>query len=87
MAYRIEIVRRARKQILSFPKEAQSEIALTIDLLKNNPRPSGCKKLRATALWRLRVRHYRVVYAVDDKAHLVTILKIAVRSEGTYQGL
>ncbi len=87
MAYKVEIIRTARKQILSFPKEAQSEIALTIDALMNNPRPSGCKKLRSTALWRLRVRHYRVVYAVDDKALLVTVLKVAMRSEGTYQGL
>lgn len=87
MAYRIEIVRTARKQILSFPKEAQFEIAMAIDSLMNNPRPAGCKKLRTAALWRLRVRHYRVVYAVDDKADLVTVLKIAVRSEDTYLGL
>jgi len=87
LAYKIEIIRTAQKQILSFPKEAQSEIALAIDSLMNNPRPPGCKKLRATALWRLRVRHYRVVYAVNDKAHLITVLKIAVRSEDIYQGL
>jgi len=77
----------AQKQVLSFPREIQEEIALAIDLLMNNLKPAGCKKLHATALWRLRVRHYRVVYAVDDKAHLVTVLKIAVRSEDTYQGL
>lgn len=87
MTYKVEIVRTAQKQILSLPKEAQVEIALVIDSLMNKPRPSGCKKLRVTALWRLRVRHYRLIYAVDDKAHMVTVLKIAVRSEGTYQGV
>jgi len=74
----------AQKQVLSFPREIQEEIALAIDLLMNNLKPAGCKKLHATALWRLRVRHYRVVYAVDNNAHLITIVKVVVRSEGTY---
>ena len=87
MVYRIEIVRTARKQIITIPREIQVEIVIAIDFLMNNPRPSGCKKLRGTSLWRLRVRNYRVVYAVDDRARLVTILKVAVRREDTYQGL
>jgi mRNA-degrading endonuclease RelE of RelBE toxin-antitoxin system len=43
--------------------------------------------LRGTGLWRLRTGQYRVIYAIDDKAHLVTVLKVAVRREDTYQGL
>ncbi|MBI2980491.1 MAG: type II toxin-antitoxin system RelE/ParE family toxin [Chloroflexi bacterium] len=58
-----------------------------MNTLADVPRPSGCKKLRGTDLWRLRVERYRVVYAIDDKARLVTVVKVASRREDTYQGL
>ncbi len=87
LVYRIEIISAAQKQMLSLPRQAQVEIARTIDGLSNNPRPSGCKKLRGTELWRLRLGRYRVVYAIDDRARLVTVIKVAPRREDTYQGL
>ena len=83
----MEITRPAQKQILALPVPAQMEIALFIDPLVSNPRPPGCKKLRGTDLWRLRTGQYRVIYAIDDRAHLATVLKVAVRREDTYQGL
>jgi mRNA interferase RelE/StbE len=87
LAYKVEIIRAAQKQILALPGAAQMEIAQTIDSLVNDPRPPGCKKLRGTGLWRLRIGQYRAIYAIDDKAHLATVLKVAVRREDTYQGL
>ncbi len=87
MVYRIEIIRAAQKQVLSLPKQLQVEVAGAIDRLAKSPRPSGCKKLRGTELWRLRVGRYRVVYIIDDETGLVTVLKVAPRREDTYQGL
>ena len=87
MVYRIEIISTAQKQILSLPRQAQVEIAQAIDCLANYPRPSRCKKLRGAELWRLRLGRYRVVYTIDDKASLVTVIKVAPRREDTYQGL
>ena len=73
--------------MLSLPRQAQVAIATAIDSLVENPRPPGCKKLRGADLWRIRLKRYRVIYAIDDKAGLVTILKIAPRREDTYQGI
>jgi mRNA interferase RelE/StbE len=87
LVYRIEIISAAQKQILSLTRQAQVQIARVIDGLANEPRPSRCKKLRGTDLWRVRLGHYRVVYAIDDKASLVTVIKIAPRREDTYLGL
>jgi len=87
LAYKVEIHRAAQKQMLSFPKEAQVEIAASIDRLTETPRPDGCRKLRETGMWRLRAGRYRVVYTVDDEAKLVTIIKAAIRLEDTYKGL
>ncbi len=87
MVYRLEIIRAARKQMLSLPRDAQVELARAIDRLAKTPRPPGCKKLRGTELWRLRLGRYRVVYFIDDEARLVTLVKVAARREDTYEGI
>jgi len=85
LAYRVDIHRVAQKQLLSFPREAQIEIAKAIDEMESNARPAGCKKLRETGLWRAKVGRYRIVYAIDDKARAVTVVKVAIRREDTYK--
>ena len=87
MAYRIEVNRAAQKQILALPREAQLEIAKAIYSLANVPRPPGCKKLHGTELWRFRQGQYRIVCAIDDRAKLITIVKVAQRREDTYKGI
>ena len=85
MAYRVEIQRAAQKQLLSFSREAQVEIAKAIDDLENNARPAGYRKLRETGLCRVRAGRYRVVYVIDDEAKVVTVVKVAIRREDTYR--
>ena len=87
MAYRVDIHRAAQKQFLSFPREAQVEIAKAIDELENNARPAGCRKLRETGSWRVRAGRYHIVYAIDGEAKVVTVVKVAIRREDTYQKL
>lgn len=87
MVYKIQIVRAAQKQMLSLPREAQMEIVKAIDSLANMTRPIGCKKLKGVELWRFRTGRYRVIYQINDKAKLITIVKAALRKEDTYRGL
>jgi mRNA interferase RelE/StbE len=87
LVYRIQVVRTAQKQILSLPKEVQIQVVRAIDNLVNTPRPSGCKKLHGTDLWRIRIVHYRVIYHIVDEALLVILVKVALRKEDTYRGL
>ena len=85
MAYQVEIHRSAQGHMLSLPAQARVTIVQAIDRLAVTPRPSGCKKLRGTELWRFRLGRYRVVYAIDDEARLVTVVKVALRREDTYK--
>jgi mRNA interferase RelE/StbE len=49
---------------------------------RKDPRPAGCKKLKGDKdQWRVRIGDWRVVYIVDDKARLVSVTRIAHRSE------
>ncbi len=85
MAYRVEIHGTAQKQMLSLPAKARLTVAQAIDQLAETPRPPRCKKLRGTELWRFRLGRYRVVYAIDDDAKLLTVVKVALRREDTSQ--
>jgi mRNA interferase RelE/StbE len=51
------------------------------------PRPPGSAKLVGSDFWRLRVGDLRVIYAIDDDARLVVVLRVARRSESTYRRL
>ena len=52
-------------------------------MLANDPRPPGSKKLKGVipALWRIRVRDYRVIYAIQDQTVTVEIIRIGHRRE------
>jgi len=56
-------------------------------LLRDDPRPRGCKKLRGgTDTYRIRIGDYRAVYDVDDEARTVLLLRVRHRRE-VYRGL
>jgi mRNA-degrading endonuclease RelE of RelBE toxin-antitoxin system len=44
-------------------------------------------KLAGTEFWRLRVGDLRAIYAIDDAARVVVVLRVARRSESTYRGV
>lgn len=53
-----------------------------IEALGNQPRPSGCTKLRGlAALWRIRIGDYRVVYSIDDSRRVVDIIAVRHRRD------
>jgi mRNA interferase RelE/StbE len=53
-----------------------------IGKLAENPRPPGVDKMTdAGGLHRVRVGDYRVVYAVDDSARIVTVAAIGKRDD------
>jgi mRNA interferase RelE/StbE len=87
VSYKIELRRVAQKQLDQLPEREYKAIAEIISSLAQKPRPLRVKKLADSGLWRIRVRKYRVVYAIDDEAQMVTIVRIARRREDTYKSL
>ena len=85
MSYKIELRHVAQKQLDELPEREYKAIAEIISSLAQKPRPLRVKKLADSGLWRIRVKKYRVVYAIDDEAQLVTIVRIARRREDTYK--
>jgi len=87
VSYQIELRRVAQKQLDQLPEPEYKAIAEIISSLAQKPRPLRVKKLADSGLWRIRVKKYRVVYAIDDEAQMVTIVRIARRREDTYKSL
>jgi hypothetical protein len=54
--YNLRILRRAIKDVASFPKEYARLISQHIDRLQENPRPPDAKKLRGTTDYSLRAK-------------------------------
>ena len=87
MVYEVSLRRAAQSGLDLVPKRDYQAVAKAISRLEDNPRPQRVKRLGGSGLWRIRVGQYRIVYAVDDDARSVTVVKVARRKEDTYRGL
>ena len=82
MAYKIVVSKSAEKELASFPKRIVERIVAALILLKENPRQTGCKKLKGFVnLWRVRVGNYRIIYSIDDVIMLVDVREIGDRKD------
>ncbi len=80
--YSLEIKQSAQKELDALDDALFTRVDRKILALAENPRPSGCKKLKGYKdQWRVRVGDWRVLYIIDDAAKLVTITRIAHRRE------
>jgi len=80
--YTIDIRPRARRSLRQLDASARKRIASVIDGLASEPRPADVTALKGHRPWlRTRVGDYRIIYAVDDRARLVTIAAIGHRRE------
>jgi mRNA interferase RelE/StbE len=85
--YRVELRRVAQKQLDRLTGRDYETIAKAISSLKQEPRPRRVKKLAESSLWRIRVGQYRVIFNIDDDELLVTVVRVARRTEDTYRRL
>lgn len=63
------------------PQSFHKRIAVRISGLAENPRPTGCQKLSGQDGYRIRIGDYRVVYTIDDKTSVVTVIAVGHRRE------
>lgn len=81
--YRIVVSRSAEKDLKRLSTSIFKRIAVKVDALAENPRPSGSKKLKGTQdeLWRVRVGDYRIIYEIGDELKLVDIRRVRHRKD------
>ncbi len=80
--FSVSFTPRARKEAHRLDPQILRRVAAAIDELTQNPRPSGCLKVKTgDQLWRIRVGDWRIGYEVDDAAREITIITIGHRRE------
>ncbi|MCY3950925.1 MAG: type II toxin-antitoxin system RelE/ParE family toxin [bacterium] len=80
--YTVETARRAVKAIAQLPRVEQQRVRAAIDLLADEPRPSGCVALAGEeSVYRVRVDDYRILYEVIDARLLIHVVRVAHRRE------
>ena len=81
-AYTIDIRPRARRSLRQLDPSVRKAVAQVIDGLATDPRPPGFRPLTGHRPYmRVRSGDYRVIYAVDDRARVVTVAAVGHRRE------
>ena len=72
----------AQKEFLALENDLKERVAELMETLVQNPRPSGCKKMKGYKnRWRVRVGDYRIVYEVHDGELIILVVRVAHRRE------
>lgn len=79
--YRVELRRLAQQALEKLPKSDFQAVIEAIKGLAQTPRPRGIEKVKSTELWRIRQGDYRIIYAINDNEHLVTVVRVGHRRE------
>ena len=80
-SYDLVVKKSAERELRALPKQDLRRVTERLQSLSHNPRPPGGEKLSGHDQYRIRQGDYRIVYAIDDAAHVVTLVKIGHRRE------
>jgi mRNA interferase RelE/StbE len=81
VSYAESIQRSAQKELQAIPSPFHENITEKMLSLGSTPRPPGCKILKGSDKWRIRIGNYRLIYEIDDDTKAVIVIKIAHRSD------
>ena len=81
MSYELRILKRVQKQLADLPAGDYEHVRDAIRALGNNPRPPGCQKLVSRDGWRIRAGSYRVIFEIDDRNRVVTVIAVGHRRD------
>ena len=81
MIYSIQISRSAQKQLAKINNPFFKAITEKILALKTDPRPPGCKKLKGSESWRIRVADYRIIYEIKDNVLQIIVIDVDHRKQ------
>ena len=81
--YSLEVKRSASRELENLPtKKDRRLVVKRVHGLSDDPRPAGSEKLAGgDDRYRVRQGPFRIVYEIDDEAHVVRIIKIGHRRD------
>jgi mRNA interferase RelE/StbE len=81
-AYSLNLKTSAAKEVDALPRADRKRVVARIAGLSDDPRPPGSEKLAGhDDRFRVRQGRYRIVYSVDDRLHVVVVVKVGHRKD------
>jgi mRNA interferase RelE/StbE len=82
MTYQVFIKPAAQRQLKKLTSKIQTDLIAVIENLSEEPRPSGCKKLKGRKdQYRVRSGDYRIIYSVEDALLVVEVIALGHRRD------
>ncbi len=82
MAWEVRFRPSGLRDFRALPRPAQVRVGERIERLAADPRPPGVQKLAGGEdFYRIRAGDYRVIYAIDDPARVVMVVKVGHRGD------
>lgn len=81
MSYQVSVRKKAIQALEKIYEPDYSKIKAAIINLADDPRPSGCKKLKGRPGYRIRVGDYRIIYEVMDKVLHIEVVQLGHRKD------
>jgi mRNA interferase RelE/StbE len=82
VSYQVFIKSAAQRQLKKLTLATQKDIIALIESLSEEPRPSGCKKLKQRQnQYRVRSGDYRIIYSIEDISLIVRVVKVGHRRD------
>lgn len=79
--YKIVFKKSVAKDLKKIPKKSVSKILKVIQSLADNPRPPKVKKLSGQDRYRMRQGNYRILYSIEDRELVITVVKVGDRRD------
>jgi mRNA interferase RelE/StbE len=79
--YKVFFRRSVEKDFEAIPQKELKRIIHRIEMLREEPRPSGCEKLTGQERYRVRQGRYRILYSIQDDELSVWIVKVGHRKD------
>lgn len=79
--YTVLIGKKPEKFLETLSEPHYSNIVQALELLSENPRPFGSKKLTNDEKYRVRVGNYRILYEIHEDIITVEVVKIGHRKD------
>jgi mRNA interferase RelE/StbE len=81
-AYAVQARPHVRKSLRHLDAVARKDVLAAMRALADDPRPAGAVALKGHRPWlRIRAGDYRVIYVVDEVAHVVTVAVVGHRRD------
>lgn len=79
--YQVKIEKKVLKKVAKIPAPFRERIKKAILALSDDPRPTGCKKLKDRDAYRIREADYRIIYEIEDNILCVQVVAVGHRKD------